>query len=247
MLSNQVFDRDDLASRPGIQTTASTKNLPIAYKRGLGISRRALYMNMRTVVASISALIIIIFLYISNSSLATSVRSMAGSSPPKRPTDPHPGYSTLSLSISEKSPATSPPTILVTATNLHQSTSLTLLKWDSPFDEKALVLGIFSFIDTSTNEALPSANLKINRGLPPPRDAFLEIGPRQAITKEFVLDGPGTKLGKGKEYDVQAKGKWKAVWHASVLDIGDENLKKMGGGTGVKTWDFDTNVLRIKM
>jgi hypothetical protein len=226
--------------------SASSNNLPIVHKIRLGTSRLALRMNMRNVVAAVSAIIIIVFLCSSNSFLATSVRSMVGASPQKQPTNPHPSSSTLSLSISEKSPATTPPTILVTATNLHQSTSITLLTWDTPFDEKALLLGIFRFIDASTNEALPSPGLKINRGLPPPRDAFLEVGPRHAITKEFVLDGPGVRLEKGKEYDVQAKGRWKAVWHASVLDIGDENLKKMGGGTGVNTWDFETELLKIK-
>jgi hypothetical protein len=193
-----------------------------------------------------SALVVVIFLYSSNSSLATTFRSMVWSSKQERPTDPHPSSSSLNLSISEKSPTTTPPTILVTISNLHQSTTLTLLTWDTPFDEKALVLGIFNFVDTKTNEALQSPNLKINRGLPPPRDAFLEIAPRKAITKEIILDGPGAKLEKGKEYDVQARGRWKAVWHASVLDVGDQNLKKMGGGTGVKTWDFATEVLRIK-
>jgi len=120
------------------------------------------------------------------------------------------------------------------------------LTWDTPFDEKALFLGIFHFTDTSTNEALSTASLKLNRVLPPSPEFFQEIGPRRAITKEIVLDGPGAKLQNGKEYDVQVKGRWKAVWHASVLDIGDENLKKMGGGTGVKTWDFESEVLRIK-
>jgi hypothetical protein len=201
---------------------------------------------MRAILASISALIVIIFLYNSNTSLATSIRRMTGSLPQTRPTNPHPSSSSLNLSISEKLPRTSPPTILVTASNLHQSTSLTLLTWDTPFDEKALLLGIFTFVDTSTNEPLPSPNLKLNRGLPPPRTAFLEISPRHAITKELVLDGNGAKLVRGKEYDIQAKGRWKAIWHASVLDVGDENLKKMGGGTGVNTWDFATETLRIK-
>jgi hypothetical protein len=197
------------------------------------------------VVATLSAIIILLFLYKSNSSIATSVRSMAGS-PPLRFIDPHPLSSTLNLSIAEKSPPTSPPTILVTATNLHPSTSLTLLTWDTPFDDKALLLGVFRFVDTSTHEALPSPGLKINRQLPPLRDAFLEIKPRHAITKEITLDSPAVKVEKGKEYDVQARGKWKAVWHASVVDIGDDNLKKMGGGTGVMTWDFESEVVRIK-
>lgn len=107
------------------------------------------------------------------------------------------------------------------------------------------MLGIFQFTDPSTKAELPLVGLKINRVLPPPRDAFLEIEPRHAITKEIVLDNLGLKLEKGKEYDVKAKGRWKAVWHASVLDVGDKNLKNMGGGTGVMTWDFETDSIRF--
>lgn len=123
---------------------------------------------------------------------------------------------------------------------------MTLLKWDTPFDDKALLLGIFDIKNVKTGEMLPNLNIKLNRLMPPPRDAFLEIKPRNAITKEIVLFEPGTKLEKGVEYEIQAKGRWKAVWHASVRDIGDENLKKMGGGTGVMTWDFESEVVRFK-
>lgn len=124
---------------------------------------------------------------------------------------------------------------------------MTLLKWDTPFDDKALLLGIFNTKDLNSGEMLPNMEMKINRVTPPPRDAFLEIEPRSAITKEIVLsDTPGAKFEKDAEYEIQAKGTWKAVWHASVKEIGDENLKKMGGGTGVMTWDFESNPAHFK-
>jgi hypothetical protein len=207
-----------------------------------GPIRTPFHINIRVVVLSISALAIVFLLYNSKSSLAP----LADPVLQKQVTDPHPSISSLQLSISEKSPPTLPPTLLVTVTNLHQSTSLSLLTWDTPFDEKALDLGIFEFIDVDAQRTLRTPELTINRGLPPPPEAFLEIGPREALTKEIILDSPVTKLEDGKEYDVQAKGRWKAVWHAGVSDIGDENLKKMGGGTGVKTWDFTSSMLRIK-
>lgn len=172
---------------------------------------------------------------------------MTGSSSShQRALDPHPTKSSLQLTLAVKEPSTSPPTLLVTATNLHDSTSMTLLKWDTPFDDKALVLGIFDIKNVKSGETLPNLNLKLNRVTPPPRDAFLEIEARNAISKEIVLSEPGAKLEKDVEYEVQAKGRWKAVWHASVKDVGDENLKKMGGGTGVMTWDFESDVVRFK-
>jgi hypothetical protein len=195
--------------------------------------------------ATIATVLIVLFLYKSNSSIATSIRSMTGSSQ-QRPLDPHPSKPALQLTLSEKEPRTSPPTLLVTATNLHDSTSLTLLTWDTPFDDKALPLGIFNIKNTETGELMRNLGLKINRVTPPPREAYLEIEPRNAVTKEVVLSEPAAKLEKGVEYEVQAKGRWKAVWHASVKDIGDENLKKMGGGTGVITWNFESDVVRVK-
>jgi len=171
---------------------------------------------------------------------------MTGSSPPPHVPNPHPSKSSLSLEITQKEPATSPPTVLVTVTNLHESTSLTLLTWDTPFDDKALLLGIFRITDLAANFEIPSPGLKINRALPPPRDALLELEPRHAITKEIVLDGPGAQLEKGTTYEVKAKGSCKAVWHASAADIGEDNLIKMGGGTGVIGWDFESNVLRLQ-
>jgi hypothetical protein len=205
-------------------------------------------MKMRSIATvTVATLIVLFFLCTSDSSIATSIRKMTGTSSSQQQTpDPHPTNSSLQLTLAAKEPSTSPPTLLVTATNLHDSTSLTLLKWDSPFDDKALLLGVFNIKDAKTGELLPNVNMKIRRVTPPPRDAFLEIEPRSAITKEIVLSEPGSKLEKGAEYDVQAKGKWKAVWHASVKEVGDENLKKMGGGTGVMTWDFESDAVRVK-
>jgi hypothetical protein len=206
-------------------------------------------MKMRSIAtATVATVIVLFFLYSSNSSIATSIRKMTGSSSPsQRAPDPHPTKLSLQLTLAVKEPSTFPPTLLVTATNLHDSTSMTLLKWDTPFDDKALLLGIFDIKNVKSGEMLPNLNMKLNRITPPPRDAFIEIEPRNAITKEIVLSEPGAKLEKDAEYDIQAKGKWKAVWHASVKDIGDENLKKMGGGTGVMTWDFESNVVRLKV
>jgi hypothetical protein len=120
------------------------------------------------------------------------------------------------------------------------------LTWDTPFDDKALQLGIFKVKNTVTSEEIPSLDMKINRKLPPPREAFLEVKAHHAITKEIVVAGPAMQLENGVEYEVQAKGRMKAVWHASVEDIGDENLKKMGGGTGVTSFDFESDVVRIQ-
>jgi hypothetical protein len=89
--------------------------------------------------------------------------------------------------------------------------------------------------------------IKINRLLPPSREDFLELAPRHAITKDVYLEGPGFALEKGKTYDVQAHGKWKAVWHASVTAIGEANLMKMGGPTGLVNWDFESDIIQLRV
>jgi hypothetical protein len=160
--------------------------------------------------------------------------------------DPHISKSQLTLELKESDPKTSPPTIIATVTNLHESTTVTLLTWDTPFDEKALLLGLFTIKDIEHDHTIPSPGLKLNRKLPPPKEAFLEIAPRHAIAKEIVLEGPGAQLEKGARYEIQSKGRWKAVWQASVAAIGYGNLQKMGGGTGVVGIDFESNVIDIK-
>jgi hypothetical protein len=201
---------------------------------------------MRTILAAtVFAGAIVLYLYTSDSSLATSIRNMA-SSTQQESRDPHVSKSQLTLELKASDTKTSPPTIIATVTNLHESTTVTLLIWDTPFDEKALLLGLFTIKDIEHGHTLPSPGLKLNRKLPPPKEAFLEIAPRHAIAKEIVLEGPGAQIEEGARYEIQATGKWKAVWHASVVEIGYGNLQKMGGGTGVVSFDFESNVISIK-
>ena len=201
---------------------------------------------MRTALAAtvISGLLIL-FLCTSDSSLATSIRSMA-SNPQQEARDPHVSKSQLALELKESDPKTSPPTIIVTVTNMHDTTTMTLLKWDTPFDDQAMLLGLFQIKNTGDGSILPPAGIKLNRQLPPPEDAFLEIAPRTAVAKEIKLSGPGARLRKGRKYEVQAKGSWKAVWQASVADVGYGNLQKMGGGTGVAQFEFESNPVEFE-
>ena len=198
-------------------------------------------LNMRTVVAAtVITGLAILFFCTSDSTLATSVRNMA-SSPQQEARDPHVSKAHLTLELKAMEPKTSPPTIVATVTNMHPSTTLTLFKWDTPFDDQAMLLGIFQIKNTEDGSTLPPAGIKLNRQLPPPEDAFIEIAPRSAIAKEIVLGGPGARLRKGRKYEVQAKGNWKAVWLASAADVGYRNLQRMGGGTGVVSFDFESN------
>jgi hypothetical protein len=157
--------------------------------------------------------------------------------------DHHPTRPHLVLTLNQTGSSRS--SVRVTLTNLHTTTSVTVLLWDSPFDPQAVQTGVFRITDPSTNQEIPSLGMKVNRRLPPSREDFLELEPRHAITKDVVLGTPGLNLEKGKTYAVQAKGRWRAVWHASVLDIGEDNLKRAGGPTGLINWDFETDILEL--
>lgn len=186
----------------------------------------------------------ILCLYTSNSPLADSVRSIAGIR--QQTPDPHVSRAQLSVHLSMAEKKTSPPTIVATVTNLHRTTNVTLLLWDTAVDDKALPLGVFQIRDLEHDFLIPPAGLDLDRIFPPPEEAFVEIGPRHAVAREIVLEGPGAQLEPGKQYEVTAKGRWRAVWQANVLDVGYGNLQKMGGGTGVMHVDFESNALIIK-
>jgi hypothetical protein len=161
------------------------------------------------------------------------------------PEDPHLTKSSLSMVLSQTD--SSRPSVRVTLTNYHPSTSVTVLIWSTPFDPQAVPLGIFRVTDRSTKQDVPMLGIKINRLLPPSREDFLELAPRHAVTKNVYLEAPGLALEKGKTYDVQAHGKWKAVWHASLKAIGEVNLMKMGGPTGLVSWDFESDVIQLEV
>ncbi|KAF2102574.1 hypothetical protein NA57DRAFT_19475, partial [Rhizodiscina lignyota] len=130
--------------------------------------------------------------------------------------------SNLEMRISHTS--FSSPTIHVTLRNNSPSTTFTILTWDTPFDSKAVALGVFHVQDVAASTELPSLNLKINRKLPPSREALVELAPGKELGQDVKFEEPFMKLEKGKEYRVQAKGRWKGVWPVVATDVKDDDL-----------------------
>lgn len=139
------------------------------------------------------------------------------------------------------------PSIRITITNYHFSTKVSVLTWDSPFDEEAVALGVFSVSERESGKHVPSLGVQMDRLLPPKQADFLELLPRHAVTKDILLDEPGIKLRKGKSYDIKVKSKWKGVWHASGKYAGEQRLKLAGGSTGLVNWEYETNSLQIQV
>lgn len=184
-------------------------------------------------------IVIALFLVVS----ALSYFSQPSNFPTERPPDPHLLPSALSLVLDKADPSNGPPTVRVTLTNFHSSTTVAVLMWDSPFDPEAVSLGVFRIKEATTGEYVPIPKVKINRQLPPPRDAFLEVQPRHAITKDVVLDTQTVPLLSGMSYEIRAEGNWTAVWRANILHVGKENLRRIGGPTGTIQWEYNSDPL----
>ena len=153
--------------------------------------------------------------------------------------------SSLTLSLSQISG--SPPTIAVTLRNTSPSTHFTVLTWDTPFDPKAVALGIFRVKDAATGAELPSLDLKINRLMPPARDALVELGPGKEVSQEVKFEEPFMKLEKGKQYTVRAIGAWKGVWPVESAQLQEDDLSALGGGSRCLTGDFESEEVSISV
>jgi len=157
--------------------------------------------------------------------------------------EPHLKKSDLRLTLNQTDTET--PSIRVTITNYHFSTTVSLLMWGSPFDPQAVATGLFRVLDRSTGEEVPSLGLKMSRLLSPKADDFVELLPRHAVTKDVLLEEPDIALEGGRSYDVQIRSIWKAVWHANVEDTGETQLQRIGGPTGLINWDYESNVFQL--
>lgn len=116
----------------------------------------------------------------------------------------------------------------VTIENESRSHTYSLLTWNTPLDEQALNIGALTLEDAKTGEAVPGPQMKVNRKLPPPRDAVIEVSPQSAVSREINLSFPWLPK-DGKVYRVQVRGPWKAVWAKPANQITDEELLEISG------------------
>ncbi|KAI9709514.1 MAG: hypothetical protein M1820_003274 [Bogoriella megaspora] len=165
--------------------------------------------------------------------------SLSGSNPAEE----EPSLEHLSLSISQTE--VNPPTVRVTLQNNHPSASFSVFKWDTPFDQNPLVLGVLSVRKKATSEPVEVARIMRNRKLPPGRDALLEVAPGAKTKTEVQLSSPIIQLEKGEKYEITAKGDWKAVWPLKADDISDDELAKMGGSQTAKFGAFVSNEITL--
>ncbi|KAE8154487.1 hypothetical protein BDV25DRAFT_135921 [Aspergillus avenaceus] len=118
---------------------------------------------------------------------------------------------------------------------------VTILKWNTPLDPKAAILGVFEVQDQTDGQAVPLDTIKFSRKLPPSADDLLEISPRSSVNTVVKL--PPMALPSSHEFSVRAHGRWHAVWETPVSSVSDAKLEQL---SDAKRGDFESNVVQFK-
>lgn len=118
---------------------------------------------------------------------------------------------------------------------------VTVLKWGTPLDTRAGVLGVFEVCDTTSGKTLPVDTIKISRKLPASPEDLVEIPADETVDHTVYL--PGMDLQEGHEYSVRAEGIWHAIWEKPLVDVTGTQLKDL---TGAIRGEFRSNIAVMK-
>lgn len=119
-------------------------------------------------------------------------------------------------------------TLTCTIRNTDSEHTISFLTWDTPFDPTAVNTGVLALRDAETGTDIPSPGLKLNRKMPPSRDALVEIAPQSSAERELNLSSPWIPT-DGKKYQVAVHGTWRAVWQKPATQVSDEELAALKG------------------
>jgi hypothetical protein len=154
--------------------------------------------------------------------------------------------SQLHVSLSQASK--SPPTISVKVTN-NSPSPVTILSWESPLDEVALSLGLFTITPPGASEPLDITRIMVSRKTPPSDDSLISLAPgesreNQVVLKELLV--PLEKL-KGKKSKVQVSGRWMGVWPKPRDELSNEAIEKGAHGGGAVAGTFSSDIIDIEV
>ncbi|KAK2762089.1 hypothetical protein FQN54_001096 [Arachnomyces sp. PD_36] len=134
----------------------------------------------------------------------------------------------LTLSKASTTPQPLPLHITIENTADHP---ITVLKWNSPLDPKAGLLGVFHLTSSSTGEELTLDTLKFNRKLPPSEEDMVEIPAGEKV--EADVEVPRVKVGGESDgFKVRAEGKWHGMWRGGVEEVMREKMAEGREGLG---------------
>ncbi|KAF7948014.1 hypothetical protein EAE96_009082 [Botrytis aclada] len=93
--------------------------------------------------------------------------------------------------------------------------AVSFLRWSTPFDLRAVPMGIFEFKSLATGDLAPCLGLKLNRKMPREGvfsdDDIITIAEGAEETKAIEIKAPEVVLKSGEKYVVKAKGCWMHV------------------------------------
>ncbi|CAG8070447.1 unnamed protein product [Penicillium salamii] len=123
---------------------------------------------------------------------------------------------------------------------------VTILRWNSPLDPQAGVLGVFEVSDTTDQRTIPIPRIMVSRKLPPSEEDLVEI--KADETFDFVVKIPVSDLEEGHQYSVRAQGTWHAVWPTELANVTPSQLQDNGNVKGdSKRGDFCSNILSLNI
>jgi hypothetical protein len=139
---------------------------------------------------------------------------------------------TLQVTLASQAPmieAQQAPAVHITA-SVHNAADfpVTFLRWATPLDPQAGVLGVFEIWDTAQQHTMPVPIIKISRKLPASRDDLVEILPRETLQTTINLP---MNFDKGNEYSIRARGVWHAVWPTGSKNVTQSQLEDMEGAS----------------
>jgi len=85
---------------------------------------------------------------------------------------------------------------------------------------------------------VPCRNLRLNRKMPPPDSAYIEIAPGATYNVDYEVSPPDIELERGGEYEIKASGSWGGVWKGSK-----DEFRGSHGFTG----EFESNSIIVRV
>lgn len=155
----------------------------------------------------------------------------------------------LDVSLSQASPADGP-RLSISVKNSHPSTTLTLLRWDSPLDPLALQLGLISVTPAGASAPIDMPTIQVRRAMPPDAESLVTLPPGESVTSIVELRDtfvPEDTWAQGKA-KIGMKGSWGAVWPGVKKDdlLGDlEKLNALGAGDDVLTGEWESPTIEF--
>ncbi|OAS99628.1 hypothetical protein, variant 1 [Blastomyces dermatitidis ER-3] len=130
--------------------------------------------------------------------------------------------------------------LTVSVHNNNPNQAVTLLKWNTPLDPQANVLGVFEVREAECGTPVDSLVAKISRKLPPTPEDLVEIPANGVKEVQVTLRPMG--FSAGHQYKISAKGRWQALWAAGLDDVIATDSVNMACAT---SGNFESNVVMV--